>query len=62
MTVSSEIYDKRDNCNFEIVNFPFLDGDVQVRGVVRTNSCGTPYVTDTSSEQTPQGQQFVSYQ
>ena len=50
MTVSSEIYDKRDNCNFEIVNFPFLDGDVQVRGVVRTNSCGTPYVTDTSSE------------
>ena len=26
--VSSEIYDKRDNFNFEIVNFPFLDGDV----------------------------------
>ena len=25
---SSEIYDKRDNFNFEIVNFPFLDGDV----------------------------------
>ena len=26
--VSSKIYDKRDNFNFEIVNFPFLDGDV----------------------------------
>ena len=25
--VSSKIYDKRDNFNFEIVNFPFLDGD-----------------------------------
>ena len=26
--VSSKIYDKRDDCNFEIVNFPFFDGDV----------------------------------
>ena len=26
--VSSQIYDKRDDFNFEIVNFPFLDGDV----------------------------------
>ena len=26
--VSSKIYDKRDDYNFEIVNFPFLDGDV----------------------------------
>ena len=26
--VSSIIYDKRDDFNFEIVNFPFLDGDV----------------------------------
>ena len=26
--VSSKIYDKRDDLNFEIVNFPFLDGDV----------------------------------
>ena len=26
--VSSKIYDKRENFNFEIVNFPFLDGDV----------------------------------
>ena len=27
-TVSSKIYDKRDDFNFEIVNFPFPDGDV----------------------------------
>ena len=26
--VSSQIYDKRDDFNFEIVKFPFLDGDV----------------------------------
>ena len=26
--VSSKIYDKWDEFNFEIVNFPFLDGDV----------------------------------
>ena len=26
--VSSKIYDKWDDFNFEIVNFPFLDGDV----------------------------------
>ena len=26
--VSSKIYDKRDDFNFEIVNFPFIDGDV----------------------------------
>ena len=26
--VSSKINDKRDDFNFEIVNFPFLDGDV----------------------------------
>ena len=26
--VSSKIYDKCDDFNFEIVNFPFLDGDV----------------------------------
>ena len=26
--VSSKIYDKRDDFNFEIVKFPFLDGDV----------------------------------
>ena len=26
--VSSKIYDKRDDVDFEIVNFPFIDGDV----------------------------------
>ena len=26
--VSSKMYDKRDDFNFEIVNFPFLDGDI----------------------------------
>ena len=26
--VSSIVYDERDDFNFEIVNFPFLDGDV----------------------------------
>ena len=26
--VSTKIYDKRDNFDFEIVNFPFIDGDV----------------------------------
>ena len=26
--VSSKIYDKQDDFNFEIVNFPFLDGDM----------------------------------
>ena len=26
--VSCKIYDKRDDFDFEIVNFPFLDGDV----------------------------------
>ena len=26
--VSTKIYDKRDDFNFEKVNFPFLDGDV----------------------------------
>ena len=26
---SSKIYDKRDDFDFEIVNFPFIDGDVR---------------------------------
>ena len=30
-TVSTKIYDKRDDFNFGIVNFPFLDGDVPRR-------------------------------
>ena len=29
--VSSKIYDKRDYFDFDIVNFPFLDGDVPRR-------------------------------
>ena len=29
--VSTEIYDKRDDFNFDIVNFPFFDGDVPQR-------------------------------
>ena len=29
--VSTKIYDKRDDYNFDIVNFPFLDGDVPQR-------------------------------
>ena len=33
--VSSKIYDKQDDFNFEIVNFPFLDGDVYYKVVVR---------------------------
>ena len=28
VTVSTKIYDKRDDFGFNIVNFPFLDGDV----------------------------------
>ena len=34
--VSSKIYDKRDDFDFDIVNFPFLDGDV---------ACSTSYGT-----------------
>ena len=30
-TVSTKIYDKRDDFDFDIVNFPFLDGDVPGR-------------------------------
>ena len=29
--VSSKMYNKRDDFDFDIVNFPFLDGDVQRR-------------------------------
>ena len=29
--VSSKIYDKRDDLDFDIVSFPFLDGDVPSR-------------------------------
>ena len=30
-TVSTKFYDKRDDLDFDIVNFPFLDGDVPWR-------------------------------
>ena len=30
-TVSTKIYDKRDDFDFDIVNFPFLDGDIPRR-------------------------------
>ena len=30
-TVATKIYDKRDNFDFDIVNFPSLDGDVPRR-------------------------------
>ena len=33
--VKTKIYDKRDDFGFDIVNFPFLDGDVP-----RSASCG----------------------
>ena len=33
--VSSKIYDKRDDFDFDIVNFPFLDGDVPVLPLIR---------------------------
>ena len=40
--VSTKIYDKRDDFNFDIVNFPFLDGDVPQRpsfGVYMSQLC-----------------------
>ena len=30
-TISTKLYDKRDDFDFDIVNFPFLDGDVPWR-------------------------------
>ena len=41
--VSSKIYDKRDDFDFDIVNFPFLDGDVlrsTSYGVYISQRCG----------------------
>ena len=40
--VSFKIYDKRDDFDYDIVNFPFLDGDVP-----RSTSYGV-YITETS--------------
>ena len=36
--VSTKIYDKRDDFDFEIVNFPFLDGDVPRSTSISLNS------------------------
>ena len=51
--VSTKIYDKRDDFDFEIVNFPFLDGDVprstSYGGYISELICFTrasSYVTD----------------
>ena len=38
--VSTKIYDKRDDFDFEIVNFPFLDGDAP-----RSTSYGVLYLS-----------------
>ena len=54
--VSTKIYDKRDDLDFEIVNFPFLDGDVprsasygvyisQLIRFARASSCITDFNT-----------------
>ena len=37
--VSTKIYDKRDDFNFHIVNFPFLDGDVPRRPSYGVYTC-----------------------
>ena len=42
--VSSKIYDKRDDFDFDIVNFPFLDGDVPCRASRFARVCN--HVTD----------------
>ena len=35
--MSANIYDKRDNFDFDIVNFPFVDGDIPRAEVVFTS-------------------------
>ena len=37
--VKTNIYDKRDDFGFDVVNFPFLDGDVP-----RSASCGVTFL------------------
>ena len=54
--VSSKIYDKRDGFNFEIVNFPFLDGDVPrspsygvyISQLIRLLECALMLMTSTT--------------
>ena len=48
-TVSTKMYDKRDNFDFDIVNFPFLDGDVP-----RRTSYGYTYLNLLDSPELPQ--------
>ena len=43
--VSTKIYDKRDDFNFDIVNSPFLDGDVPLMELIRFARASS-YVTD----------------
>ena len=40
--VSTKIYDKRDYFNFDIVNFPFLDGDVPLMVYIYLNLFAFP--------------------
>ena len=50
------IYDKRDYFNFEIVNFPFLDGDVPrspiygvyISQLIRSKDCVLMLMTSTT--------------
>ena len=45
--VSSKIYDKRDDFDFDIVNFPFLDGDVPRRPSLSAHKiCSSSHVDD----------------
>ena len=54
--VSSKIYDKLDDFNFEIVNFPFLDGDVPrspsygvyISQLIRLLECALMLMTSTT--------------
>ena len=53
--VSSKIYDKRYDFNFEIVNFPFLDGDVPplsmgyiFRSLFILQECSLMFMTSTT--------------
>ena len=40
--VSTKIYDKRDDFDFDIVDFPFLDGDVPLMVYVYLNLFALP--------------------
>ena len=39
VTFSTKLYDKRDDFDFDIVNFPFLDGDVPRRPLKPPEAC-----------------------